>query len=102
MSDETPARRWTFLTSHAHVLLCIANNPDARIRDIAEQVRITERATHRIITDLAQEGYISTMRVGRRNSYTVNPEVEMRHPMVRDHQVGELLEALRPPSDPQT
>ena len=99
MSDETPPRRWTFLTSHAHVLLCIANNPDARIRDIAEQVGITERATHRIIGDLDQEGYVSTKRVGRRNSYTVNPELEMRHPLIRSHHIGELLEILKRPSD---
>jgi predicted ArsR family transcriptional regulator len=95
MAGNVPSRRWTFLTNHAHVLLCIAANPDARIRDIAEQVGITERAAHRIVTDLGKEGYISATKVGRRNTYQVHAGESFRHPMLREHEIGELVDLLR-------
>lgn len=102
MSDS-PSRRWTFLTNHGHVLLAIAADPEVRIRDIAEQVGITERAAHRIVTDLAKEGYISTTKVGRRNTYKVDPSMRFRHPLLRDHEVGEMMAVLaRPPAAPAT
>ena len=85
---------WTFLTNHAHVLLCIADDPHMRLRDIADQVGITERAAQRIVADLAQEGYISRERVGRRNVYKVKEDVPMRHPLHRDHAVGEIVQVL--------
>ena len=88
------------MTNHAHVLLCIAANPDVRIRDIAEQVGITERAAHRIVTDLAAEGYISTTKVGRRNNYQVNEGLKFRHPLLRDHKVGEMMKVLVAPPAP--
>ena len=91
---DTPVRKWTFLTNHAHVLLCITANPDIRIRDIAEQVGITERAAHRIVADLVAEGYISTTKVGRRNSYTVDPRGRFRHPLLKEHPVGEIVDLL--------
>jgi hypothetical protein len=85
---------WAFLTNHAHVLLCVAGNADFRLRDIAACVGITERATHRIVSDLVDAGYLTRHRSGRRNYYEVHPSVPMRHPLERDHQIGELIRVL--------
>ena len=85
---------WTFLTNHAHVLLTIARHPDMRMREIATQVGITERAAQRIVGDLVTEGYVSRRKIGRRNEYTVNPEAPLRHPLSRDHEIGEILGVL--------
>ena len=85
---------WTFLTNHAHVLVCIAQQPDVRIRDIAVRVGITERAAQRIVADLVDEGYVVRKRVGRRNEYTVKGEVPLRHPLQRDQAVGKIVDAL--------
>ncbi|HEX2085647.1 MAG TPA: helix-turn-helix domain-containing protein [Solirubrobacteraceae bacterium] len=93
------ASHWTFLTNHAQVLLVIARNPSARMRDIAEAVGITERATQRIVGDLVTEGYVARRRVGRRNEYVVNADARLRHPLGRDHEVGEILDVLSEPGD---
>ena len=85
---------WTFLTNHAHVLLCITDEPDIRGRDIGARVGITERATQTIIADLVAAGYIRRRREGRRNRYSVDPDGPMRHPLDHGHTVGELLTAL--------
>ena len=92
-NDQTTGT-WVFLTNHAHVLLCIARDPEARARDIAEQVGITERATQRILADLRTEGYVTRTKVGRRNRYTINPRGHLRHPIFRDLAIGPLLEIL--------
>jgi DNA-binding MarR family transcriptional regulator len=91
---KTPAGSWRFLTNHAHVLLCIARDPRARARDIAEQVGITERATQRILSELIAEGYATRTKLGRRNHYTINPRGHLRHPIFRDLAIGPLLEVL--------
>ena len=85
---------WTFLTNHAHVLICIAEQPDIRIRDIAVRVGITERAAQRIVADLAEAGYVVRKRVGRRNEYEVNKDVPLRHPQQANRSVGEIVKAL--------
>ena len=85
---------WMFLTNHAHVLVCIAEEPNIRGRDIAERVGITERAAQSIIADLVGAGYVTRSRQGRRNHYSVNPDGVLRHPLEQDHTVGELLVAL--------
>ncbi len=82
---------WTFLTNHAHVLLLLARDPEARLRDVAERVGITERAVQGIVGDLAGAGYVTRERVGRRNRYTIDPERRFRHPAEEDHLIGELL-----------
>lgn len=82
---------WTFLTNHAHVLICIANDPDVRLRDVAQRVGITERAVQNIVSDLEAGGYITRRRSGRRNHYTIKPDLPLRHPVEHDHDVGELL-----------
>ena len=85
---------WTFLTNHAHVLLTVARNPDIRIRDIADKVGITERAAQRILKELTDEGYLNATKVGRRNSYTVDPKLPLRHPLEHDVALGRLVDAL--------
>ena len=82
---------WTFLTNHAHVLLVLARQPDARMRDVAATVGVTERAVQAIVADLEAGGYLTRSRAGRRNHYTVNRAGRFRHPAEADHQVGELL-----------
>jgi MarR family len=93
MVDST-APSWTFLTNHAQVLVCIAHDPGVRLRDIGERVGITERAAHRIVAELAAAGYITRQRNGRRNQYTINGHFPLPDPVVRERNVGELLEIL--------
>ena len=88
------APSWDFLTNHAHVLLCVAHDPGIRLRDIAAAVGITERAAHRILSQLVEEGYVLRERQGRRNRYQVVAGRPMRHPLVEQREVGELLEVL--------
>ena len=85
---------WTFLTNHAQVFLCIADNPRKTAREIADVVGITERAVQRLISDLEEEGYIKRFKTGRRNRYELNADRPMRHPQQYGHKVGELLELL--------
>jgi predicted transcriptional regulator len=94
MSSINDRRSWTFLTNHAQVLLCLADTPDIRLRDVAERVGITERATQRILAELIDGGYVKAERVGRRNRYTVDRQHAMRHSAQFGHEVGALLEAL--------
>src|SRR6476646_8213359 len=98
-SAEENGKTWRFLSNHTQVLLCIHRDPDARFRDIAQSVGITERAAHRIVADLVESGYVETKRVGRRNHYRVNTDIAMRHPAQDGHEVGELLELLRAKDD---
>ncbi|MEO6201250.1 MAG: winged helix-turn-helix domain-containing protein, partial [Cryobacterium sp.] len=85
---------WTFLTNHAHVLLCLSTDRGMRLRDIAVAVGITERAAQRIVAELVADGYLTRRRDGRRNHYELHPELPLRHPLERTHQIGELLVAL--------
>jgi uncharacterized membrane protein len=93
-SSRAPAKHWDFLTNHAHVLLCVAQDPGMRLRDISAAVGITERAAHKILSDLVNEGYVERDRIGRRNHYQVKPELPLRHPLVSEREVGELLDVL--------
>ncbi len=95
--DARSERTWTFLTNHAHVLLCIARDPTIRLRDVAERVGITERAAQSIVADLVGGGYLVRERVGRRNQYEVRYDLPLRHPVERHHDVGELVELLTAP-----
>ena len=89
---ERPA--WTFLTSHASVLLAVAQAPDATVREIAERSDLTERQAHRVLSDLVADGYVQRERHGRRNHYCVNDARPLRRASVADRRVNELLEAL--------
>ncbi|MDX2167905.1 MAG: winged helix-turn-helix domain-containing protein [Deltaproteobacteria bacterium] len=82
---------WTFLTNHAHVLLCVARDPEARIRDLATAVGITERAVQRILTELEEAGYLQRERDGRRNRYTVRASLPLRHPLEGHCTIGSLI-----------
>jgi predicted transcriptional regulator len=88
---------WTFLTNHAHVLLCVAQDPGMRLRDVADHVGITERAAQRIVAELVEAGYLTRQREGRRNRYAVHPELPLRHPLERGHDIGEILAVLTGP-----
>src|SRR6478672_266389 len=94
MSIADQTKNWTFLTNHAQVLLCLADTPDIRLREVAERVGITERATQRILAELVEAGYVTTERVGRRNKYTVDRQHAMRHSAQFGYEIGALLEAL--------
>jgi len=90
--EDWPA--WTFLTNHAHVLVCLAGDPDLRGWEIAQRVGITERAAQKIVSDLVSEGYLERDKVGRRNTYRVNGDRGLRHPLESHQNVGELLHAV--------
>lgn len=94
MSSSDGTSSWTFLTNHAQVLLCLAETPDIRLRDVAERVGITERATQRILAELVEAGYVKIERVGRRNRYTVDRAHAMRHSAQLGYDIGILLKAL--------
>jgi DNA-binding transcriptional ArsR family regulator len=100
MSDMTETRvpiaghHWTFLTNHAHVLLCLAADPGLRVRDIADRVGITERAALRILADLADAGYLERVRVGRRNAYRLRLDGPMRHPVESGRPVRTLVDSF--------
>jgi hypothetical protein len=85
---------WTFLTRHAQVLLCVADDPGMRLREIGERVGITERAVHRIVGELVDAGYVTRERRGRRNHYTIRPQQPLPDPLVREQSVGDLLGVL--------
>jgi len=86
---------WTFLTNHAHVLICLAQNPEMRIQDVSEKVGITYRAVQRILDELEEAGYISRGRKkedARSNQYRVNTKLALRHPIEQHRSVAALLE----------
>lgn len=85
---------WTFFTNHTHVLLCIRQDPEIRLRDVAALVGITERAAQAIVSDLEREGYLRRERVGRRNRYELNLSLPLRHPLEEHHTVEEILDLL--------
>ena len=85
---------WTLLTGHGHVLVEIARNPEARIRDISPVVGLTERSVQAIVADLEAAGYLTRARIGRRVVYTVNRDSLFRHNAQEGHRVGPLLDLL--------
>ena len=93
-SPGEPGGTWTLLTGHGHVLVEIARNPDARVRDISTAAGITERTAQAIVADLEAAGYLTRTRVGRRTRYTVNPDSLFRHPAQEGHRVGPFLALL--------
>ncbi len=85
---------WSFLTNHARVLLCIAHDPDARFRDIADALGITERRAFGIVTELTGAGYLVKEKAGRRNRYQIQPQQPLPEAISRERTVGEVLELL--------
>jgi hypothetical protein len=84
-------REWTFLSNHGHVLVHLNRYPESRVRDIADTVGITERSTQAILADLAEAGYVTISKIGRRNSYKVNPGLKFRHPSEAGKPISALL-----------
>jgi DNA-binding Lrp family transcriptional regulator len=94
----TVARHWTFLSNHAHVLVCLARDPDTRLRDVAVEVGITERAVQGIVRDLEAAGIIVRERLGRRNTYRMCLDVPLRHPLEAHCSVRALLSMVLDPT----
>jgi DNA-binding IclR family transcriptional regulator len=87
---------FSFITSHAAILIAVHRSPNATVRELAAAAALTERQTHRVLADLVGGEYVVRTRVGRRNAYRVNEERPMRHRTVAHHRIGELLAALAP------
>jgi len=85
---------WSFLTSHARVLMCIAHDPGARLRDIAAGLGITERSAYSIVAELAEAGYVVKQKDGRRNRYQIQAHLPLPEPTSRERTVGEILALL--------
>ena len=83
---------WTFLSNHAHVLICIAADPEVRMRDVAARVGITERGVQRIVAELDAAGVLAVTRVGRRNTYAVDTKLPLRHPIEGHRTVADLID----------
>jgi predicted DNA-binding transcriptional regulator YafY len=93
--EGRPERDWTFVTNHFVVLLCIAENSDVRMSEVAARVGVTERAVQRLVADLVEAGYLVRSRRGRRNHYTIDTTMPLRHLETQHRQLGELLALLR-------
>jgi len=97
---DSATRSWTFLSNHGHILVWVSRHPDALIRDIAQAVGVTERATLSILRDLEDDGYLIRVPQGRRTSYLVNARRPFRHPVEANKRVGDLLSLFsRQPGD---
>jgi len=94
-SDGSATGGWTFLTNYAHVLLCLAEDPEMRLRDVAERVGITERSVQSIVHELEEAGAVTKQRVGRRNRYELHPEHQLHHPVEAHCVVGDLIDMVR-------
>jgi hypothetical protein len=91
---------WTFLSNHAHVLICIAQEPEVRLREVAVRVGITERAVQHIVADLEEGGYLSRKRTGRRNHYELHADRPFRHPVAAHCDISLLLYSIVGPGPP--
>ena len=91
MPSESAGPHWTFLTNHMHVLLLLSRNPSVVLREVALQVRITERAVQRIIADLEASGIIDRKKIGRQNHYRIRADQPFRHPIASHRTIGEFL-----------
>ncbi|MEM6991611.1 MAG: winged helix-turn-helix domain-containing protein [Myxococcota bacterium] len=90
---------WTFMSNYAHALVCVARDPDATLREIADRVGITERAVHRIVSELEAAGVIRIDRSGRSHHYEIDVSTPLRHPLEEAKTVGDLLFALLTPAE---
>ena len=91
-NEYSTGKQWTFLSNHGHVLIFLARNPQARVRDIAEAIGITERSTQGILADLEATGYLVKKKVGRRNEYVIKLDKKFRHPSESHKAIRHLLE----------
>mgnify|MGYP006275963409 CR=1 FL=1 len=94
VADENSAT-WTYLTNHSHVLICLTEDPNSRLRDVAQRIGITERAVQMIVSDLEEAGVLERHREGRRNRYEIKPDKPLRHAVEGHRTVRDLLEMVR-------
>lgn len=99
MGASSNSGGWTFLSNYAHVLLFLAQEPQARMRDVADAIGITERAVQRIVAELEAARALTVTREGRRNRYEVNRQLRLRHTLESHRTVGDLIELLSRESD---
>lgn len=94
--DESAAAvtRWTFLTNHSHVLILLAQHPDLVLREVAARVGITERAVQRIIGELEEAGYVTREKAGRQNTYRLNLDRPLRHPIEGHRTIGDVVRVV--------
>jgi len=85
---------WAFITSHFLVLLCLAEDPEARVADVAERLQLTERRVQTITSELLEAGYLQKVRVGRRNRYEINRDMPLRHLQTQHRRLGDLLDLI--------
>ncbi len=90
----TSPPEWTFLSNHAHVLICISQQSDIRLSEVADLVGIRERSVHRIVRELSESGYLSVAKVGRNNVYQVNLDLPLRHPLESAHSIRAIVTPL--------
>ncbi len=93
--EPEPSVGWTFLTNHAHVIICLLREPDILVRELALEVGITERAILRILSELEQGGVVTKTRKGRRNHYSVNLDAPLRHPVESHCSLRELVRHIK-------
>jgi DNA-binding IclR family transcriptional regulator len=93
-APEPRTSGWTFLTNHAHVLVCLSAEPDLRVRDVAQRVGITERAVQKILAELEEGGVLTKEKEGRRNHYQIHRAIPLRHPVESHRNVGHLLRSI--------
>ena len=91
---ETNTPQWTFLTNHFHIIVSLSRTPNFRIRDLSDEVGITQRAVQRILAELVEDNVLKVRKEGRRNHYTINRKKRLRHPLENKHSIGDLLEIL--------
>jgi len=94
-------RSWTFVTSHARVLICLATRPGITMREVAAETGITERAAQRVVSELEAAAYLTRHRLGHRNYYELHPERPLRDPLLSDWTVGDLLATFIRPGHPR-
>jgi len=93
-TKEKIGLQWTFLTNHSHVLVLLARNPSLVLREVAQQVGITERAVQRIIADLETGGFVEREKIGRQNHYQIRANQPLRHSIESHRTIGDLLALL--------
>ena len=99
INEPTTFSGWTFLSNHSHVLICLAQNPMMKMREVAIRVGITERAVQRIIAELESSGVLTRTRQGRQNSYAINTGIPLRHALESHRTIGDLLKTIIDSSD---
>ena len=93
-SPDSRTHQWSFLTNHFHVVVSLSRDPYSRIRDLSDQVGITQRAVQRILAELVDDQVLKVRKEGRRNHYTINRRKRLRHPLENKHTIGELLDLI--------